>query len=633
MAQVYRPTKAIFPREMRLAGAIRDGWTCRLCGRPVQNLNPKADDYLVAGHIVAWVDGGADTMDNLRTECKRCSEAGGSEIAAQRRATERANAGATPTTPRRRAKKRSTKINSSGFFNEAPAPDGRPLTSVAPESTTEPPKPVAPLQLSQPADFADCPWMTDLLDVPEDATWPRLMTGPHPAAIGSYGADLEKCSRDRDGTVLRWWQRLSMRRALEYGADGELVWPEWIWSSARQQGKSVGIRELSMWRIQRAALIGEMQEVSFLSSVMRTANLIQRPARSWAKTHKEEGWNAREMNGAQTVQAPDGSTWAIHSPTSIFGSSAGLAVVDEGWKIDPVVVTDALEPTLSERQWPQLALISTAHVNPTALMVDRRNTALTDFSTLLMEWSAHPGCELDDVDEWRLASPHWHPRREALIRRALNRALAAPNVVDGMDPVAGFRAHWLNQWPSKSVRHVRVPGLSLVPDGVWPALAGDADAEGPISFAVEDLFGRAVAVAAAGKTADGRTVLEAYELGDRRVAWQWIRGHAAVRPGCSVIVGPALSNDPDLIELGVPVTVSTYTTTRQALSRFRASASRQSIVHVNSPLLGAQLDALRVVEGQSGLRVVSSDPWEILRAATWAVLAAETAIRGVPSVW
>ena len=92
-----RPQSAIFPREIRIAGAIRDGWRCRLCGRHVQVKDPKADDYLIAGHIKAWIDGGSYDLDNERTECQRCSQAGGSEIAAQRRAEEQARAG--PTRP------------------------------------------------------------------------------------------------------------------------------------------------------------------------------------------------------------------------------------------------------------------------------------------------------------------------------------------------------------------------------------------------------------------------------------------------------------------------------------------------------------------------------------------------------
>ena len=606
-----RPQSAVFPTAIKLAGAIRDNWTCRLCGRHVQLDNPKADDYLIAGHITAWIDGGSYDLDNERTECRRCSERGGSEIAAQRRAEERARAGAPQP----------------GSLTGPPPPEGR-LTS----GTHPRPKPVAPLHLSMPADFAGCGWMQDLLDVPESASWPRMMTGPHPAATGSYGADLERISRDRDGTELRWWQRLSLRRILEHDEAGELIWPEWLWSTARQQGKSVGLRELSMWRLSQWSTIGERQEISLLSSVVRAAELVQEPARAWAKLHRSDGWGARERNGGQTVLAPGGQ-WAIHSPTSIYSSSAGLALVDEAWRIDQKVVSEALEPTLSERRWAQLGLISTAHSHPTSLMIDRRLAAIDDPGVLLMEWSAVPGCELDDETEWRLASPHWHERRGQLIARALKRALASNQLIDGEDPVAGFRSQWLNQWPTVVTHNVRVPGITLVPDGVWAHLAGDSDAVGGISFAVEDVNGRAVAVAAAGVDRDERTVVEAYELPDRRAAWAWIRTHAAVRPGCTAVIGPVLSNDPEIHELGIASSVATYTLTRQALSRFRASASRRAIVHVNSPLLSAQLDAFRVVEGQSGLRPVSGDPWEVLRAAAWAVLAAETERRGAPSVW
>jgi hypothetical protein len=459
------------------------------------------------------------------------------------------------------------------------------------------------------------------------------MTGPSEKATGSYGLDLEKISRNRDGTELRWWQRLSIRRILEYDADGELIWPEWLWSTARQQGKSVGLRELAMYRLQSYRKIGEAQQVSLLSSVVRTAELVQQPARAWAKLHKRQGWSSRELNGGQSVLGPGGGCWAVHSPTSIYGSSAGLALVDEAWRIDAKVVSEALEPTLSERRWGQLGLISTAHSRPTSLMIDRRLAAIDDPDVLLIEWSAIPGCELDDRQQWRMASPHWHDRREQLIARALKRALTAHQLIDGEDPVAGFRSQWLNQWPTVVVHNVRVPGVTLVPDGVWAHLAGDSDALGGICFAVEDVNGRAVAVAAAGIDVDGRTVVEAYEVADRRLAWAWIRTHSAVRPGCSVVIGPVLSNDPEINELGIATSVANYTLTRQALSRFRSSASRRALVHVNSPLLSAQLDAFRVVEGQSGLRPVSADPWEVLRAAAWAVLAAETERRGFASVW
>jgi arginine/ornithine N-succinyltransferase beta subunit len=94
-----------------------------------------------------------------------------------------------------------------------------------------------------------------------------------------------------------------------------------------------------------------------------------------------------------------------------------------------------------------------------------------------------------------------------------------------------------------------------------------------------------------------------------------------------------LATDREYLELGIESSVASYVLTRQSLSRFRAVVSRRDLVHDSSPLLTAQLEAFRVVEGQSGLRPVSSDPWEVLRAAAWAVHAAETAGRGSPRVW
>src|SRR5882672_1705931 len=61
-------------------------------------------------------------------------------------------------------------------------------------------------------------WLDDLREVPADAVWPRLMTVPHPDAVGSLGAEFIAWAARR-GTVLRWWQRLAATRLLEIDAD------------------------------------------------------------------------------------------------------------------------------------------------------------------------------------------------------------------------------------------------------------------------------------------------------------------------------------------------------------------------------------------------------------------------------
>ena len=62
--------------------------------RPRHQPRPTRDDYLIAGHITAWIDGGSYDLDNERTECRKCSNSGGGDLAAQRNAEAKANAGA-----------------------------------------------------------------------------------------------------------------------------------------------------------------------------------------------------------------------------------------------------------------------------------------------------------------------------------------------------------------------------------------------------------------------------------------------------------------------------------------------------------------------------------------------------------
>jgi hypothetical protein len=95
----------------------------------------------------------------------------------------------------------------------------------------------------------DVSWIDPLRDVPANASWPRLMTPPHPQAVGSLGPEFAQSAAERMGQPLRWWQELAATRLLEVDAEGRLVWPAVLLSTARQVGKSVLLRELLMWRL------------------------------------------------------------------------------------------------------------------------------------------------------------------------------------------------------------------------------------------------------------------------------------------------------------------------------------------------------------------------------------------------
>ena len=54
---------------------------------------------------------------------------------------------------------------------------------------------------------------------------------------------------------------------------------------------------------------------------------------------------------------------------------------------------------------------------------------------------------------WRLASPHWTPKRERLISKRLQAARLGEvdPAAEEPDPEQSFRSQWLNQWPRNQV--------------------------------------------------------------------------------------------------------------------------------------------------------------------------------------
>ena len=125
--------------------------------------------------------------------------------------------------------------------------------------------------------------MAGLLDVPDNAVWPRLMTVPHPDAVDSLLPEFEQWVHDRDGVRLRWWQRLVAARVLEVDADERLCWEAVVLTLARQLGKSLLLRELAMWRIHQHDRFGEPQDVLHTGKDLAVCKEVQRPARIWAK--------------------------------------------------------------------------------------------------------------------------------------------------------------------------------------------------------------------------------------------------------------------------------------------------------------------------------------------------------------
>jgi hypothetical protein len=432
------------------------------------------------------------------------------------------------------------------------------------------------------------------------------MTGPHPNAVGSYGAEAVEWLRECADLDLRWWQRLVLTRALEHDAAGRLVWIEVDVSTPRQVGKSVTIRALATWRIHQEDRFGEPQTVLHTGKDLPVCKEVMRPARVWART--VGGYKVREANGAEEISIGE-SRWIVRARFSVYGYPVAVGLVDEAWGVEPEIVEDGVEPTLGDRADPQLWLVSTAHRRTTALFPLRREAAIAESndpeSTLIVEWSSPAGVQLEDREAWRAASPHWSPQRERLLVAKLGRVQRGVSEdPDEDDPVESFRSQYLNVWPRRTL----VTSLAdepLVTTDEWAAavdLSGVFLAGEPVAVGVEDWFGLGAGVAVAGLLPDGRVLVTAETFRDRDAALAWAAWVVDERAGSVVIAGPSVPVD--VIRDAVPdasVEKSTPAGQRSGLALVRMLTRQGRLVHGGDTVLADQLAKTRVSQREGGL--------------------------------
>jgi len=492
---------------------------------------------------------------------------------------------------------------------------------IEPDPTT--PEPTSP-------DWDACPWLAPLLDVPAEATWPRLMSPPHPDAVGSYGAEAVAWIADVRGVTLRWWQTLAVYRLLEHDAAGILVWLDAIVSTARQVGKSVVLRELGLWRMHAAPTFGDPQTVLHTGANVAVCREVQRPVRLWCLNRRDLGYLVREANDQQELEAPDGGRYLLRAKGAVYGFTGDLALADEGWKLEPSVVEDGLEPTMAERVNGQLILFSTAHRLATSLVPLRRAAAFTAWGqphvrTLVLEWSAPRDAALDDRDAWRLASPHWSDARSRLLEGKLARTqVGYSEDPDEDDPVESFRSQYLNIWPARRLMASKRT-QPLADRDTW-AQATDLWASAPdgvaLSVAVEDYFGLGAAAAAVAELEDGRLVTWGGLFATRPDAFAWAAFTVGLRPGCHLVVGASMS----LAEAAeacprAEVSRAGTTQTAGALPLMRSLLKSGGLVHSGDEDLALQVRAVQLSPSATGglmvaHRGIRSD---LLRATAWAV--------------
>lgn len=418
---------------------------------------------------------------------------------------------------------------------------------------------------------------------------------------------------------LRWWQRLSMVRTLEHRADGSLCWRKEINSAPRRSGKSVKIKVHACWRLEHGqALFGEVQTAIHTGSDMAICREIQRGAWRWAESRD---WTVTRGNGKEAIETPGEDRWLVRAQDAVYGYDVHLGMVDEAWDVKPDTVSEGLEPASMERPSPQILLTSTAHRRATSLMRSELTAAMSleDPETLLLLWAAPLDADPSDPEVWRAASPHWTEDRRKMIAAKYRKALAGETdpEFDDPDPMKGFEAQYLNKW---RIREPKQAGSPVVDSEAWRQMAAAVPEFQPDVVAVEAWFDRGVSVAQAWDTDEG-VVVSVQEVPDVPSAAALV---ASLQCRGRVLVGASLAAHSSWDDEGVAVE-SESGSVRQVAADFAQAIKERAFRHGRSGVLTEQALAMRVADGVDGVRVVSKDRADAVKAAVWAVRAAESA--------
>lgn len=474
----------------------------------------------------------------------------------------------------------------------------------------------------------DVPWLEHLRDVPDTATWPRLMTPPHPDAVGTYADELAAHALETRGITFRWWQHLAAARLLEHDADGLLVWDDAGVTVSRQVGKSVLLAASAHHRLDTGAdRWGESQLILHTGKDLGICVEVQGKVRRWAS--ERAGYKVRNANGQEQIEhLADGSRWMVRAKDNAFGLSVNQAHVDEAWKVESELMEEGVIPTQVELVSPQFCLWSTAHRKATGLMVSRRNRAIDDLAatdgSLWLEWSADPTLADDDPAGWRQASPSWTARRHKLIARRYAAAIAGEGTddPDELDPLEAFRTQWLNRWPRINRRR-KGRGEPIIERDRWAACVGRLDRPpAAIVIAINDNYGLGGAVAVAAVDDRGIVEVDGRLCDSREAAFAGAARFALEYPTARTVVGITLREHvPRDFPRRYNVRAVGAQEAQTALVLLRDLAAGRRILHHDSGPLDDQMHAARVYPLNGGGLAFANNGarLDLLKATLWAV--------------
>lgn len=217
------------------------------------------------------------------------------------------------------------------------------------------------------------------------------------------------------GEPLLPWQEWAVIHALELNRDGTFRFRKVLILVARQNGKSNLKRIVTLWRMYMDGaenIVGAAQDLSLARKqwlmCQSTIHACPDLEEEWGIGLDAPASGVRNVNGDEMFWA-SGCCYAIKATNDKAGrgGSNDEVNIDElrtqkDWK-----AWSSLSKTINARRNGQLWAMSNAGDDNSVVLnqLQSAGDAGSDPTLCLLEWSAEPGCELDDPKAWAQANP------------------------------------------------------------------------------------------------------------------------------------------------------------------------------------------------------------------------------------
>jgi hypothetical protein len=319
----------------------------------------------------------------------------------------------------------------------------------------------------------------------------------------TYGGEVAKLARLL-GLEPMAHQRRFWDTALEREGEG-FAFREICWTIPRQNGKSVALLLLMLWRCLRWP--GQVVRYAAQSGLDARAKLADDWWPRLQHSPLAEVLSFRRQSGHEALIFENGSRLGLLAGTekSGHGTTLDMAVLDESWALPDHRAEQSCRPAMATRRDAQLYIVSTAGTERRSpflwekVQAGRQAAeARIDHGVAFLEWAAPEDADPGDPATWRAAMP------------ALGTTITEETVrgdFQGM-PRHEFERSFLNRWTTSM-------GDPVIDLGVWEGLAEPAAPRPQELILGLDVSprSRSAAIAAAGRV-NGHLHVSVLEHGD-----------------------------------------------------------------------------------------------------------------------